>query len=347
MRGAQLHRRGDSNGAWESFSRAHALAPQQPEPALALGREEWKRGRLVEAEKLVRLALRCRPGWPLGTAALVRILVARGAIDKARRMLRAARRQNPKNSALLVIEGELHLDCEEPTKALESFRQAQALGAKQTAVVVGLSRAENGHGIALCGQGKFSEAAFAFKRASDLDPRWPAPHVNLGTVMQRLNSVLRARSSYERALALDPEHPTAHFNMGLLAASRGELSRAEQSFSAAKDSGHPRALHHLAVILGERGRFAQAVKLFEEILSNANELADASVLSNYGVALHGAGRRQEAETAFRLALEIDETHGPSLRHLIKLLAGDGRLIEAARLNKRFDRLPKMISNSAS
>src|SRR5438034_7717577 len=60
-RGVGLQAAGDLEGARAAFARAHDLAPGEPEPALALGRQEERRGRPSEAERLYRLALEARP----------------------------------------------------------------------------------------------------------------------------------------------------------------------------------------------------------------------------------------------------------------------------------------------
>src|SRR5258708_549319 len=80
-------RNGEGAHARDCFARAHALAPDEPEPALALGREEWKRGRLTDAEQLLRQAWDARPTWPLAAAALARVLVERGAHAAAEQVL--------------------------------------------------------------------------------------------------------------------------------------------------------------------------------------------------------------------------------------------------------------------
>src|SRR5258708_7362365 len=107
QKGLQRLSAGDREGARAAFARAHALAPDQAEPAFALGREEWRRGRVAEAERLLRLAHAARPEWALGAAALARVLIERDQLDEAERILEAALQLNPRSPALLVVRGEL------------------------------------------------------------------------------------------------------------------------------------------------------------------------------------------------------------------------------------------------
>src|SRR4051812_28312206 len=148
VKGTRLLRQGDADGARACFARAHALKPDQPEPALALGREEWKRGRLVEAECLLRLAWEGRPGWPLAAAALARVLIERGSPSEARTVLEQALKGANRSAALWVVLGELELAVESPEAATRAFRMARRLGAPTRVIDAGLARVENARGVA-------------------------------------------------------------------------------------------------------------------------------------------------------------------------------------------------------
>src|SRR5437868_13685727 len=56
-RGLMLARTNDAEGARAAFARAHALAPDEAQPAYSLARAEQRRGRVLEAERLLRVAL--------------------------------------------------------------------------------------------------------------------------------------------------------------------------------------------------------------------------------------------------------------------------------------------------
>jgi Flp pilus assembly protein TadD len=339
-RGALHLRRGDSKAARACFARAHALAPDEPEPALALGREEWKLGRLVDAERLLEQAWEARPSWPLAACALGRVLIERGEIARAERTLAPALAALPDHPALHMVFGELHLEAGRLAAAHESFVAAGAAGAERWQVDRGLARVENGRGIALAAEApgggeKLTEAAFAFKRAADLDPAWAPPHVNLGALFHRLGRPSAARAAYLRAIALDPSGGSAHFNLGLLCRDEDDLAAAERAFVAAlaADPPHPRARRELALVCAERGDRARAVALFEEEL-RATRRPDAWVYTQLGVIFIEAGEPSRAEAALRQALVHDPEHPQALAQLARLLAGDGRYLEAAALHRR-------------
>jgi Flp pilus assembly protein TadD len=335
VKGARLLRRGDEEGARACFARAHALEPNQPEPALALGREEWKRGRVVEAETLLRLAWEARPGWPLAAAALARVLIERGTTTEARAVLEQGFASSRASAALWLVRGELELAEDRPEPATAAFERARDLGARLRAVNAGLARAENLRAIALTDQRRPTEAAFAFKRAADLDPRWAPPHINLGALLHQLGRTRSAREHYRRALEIDPRNGIAHFNLGLLCRSENDLAGAQRCFTAAlrADPPHPHGRRELALVCAERGDHACAVALLEEEL-RVTRRADASVYANLGLAYAKNGERASAEAALRQALTIDQRHAHALTNLAALCAADGRYLEAAALLRR-------------
>jgi tetratricopeptide (TPR) repeat protein len=339
QRGVARLAAGDHEAARAAFARAHALAPSEAEPAFALGREEWRRGRVAEAERLLRLAWAARPSWALGAAALARVLIERDRLDEAERVLGTALAEHPRHPALLVVRGELLLDRDRPEEAAESFLAAREEGAEPGVVDAGLARAENARGLALSAGGRDTEAAFAFKRAADLDGRWAPPRANLGALLHRMAKPTAALTQYRIALRLDPGHVTARFNLGLLHREQGELGAAARAFAAAlrADPPHPEARRELALVYAERGEFLRAAELFEEEL-RATRRADPTVYSNLGLALLRAGELERAEAALLQALSLDEKHAHALANLSALYEATGRAPEAAALRARLGNL---------
>jgi tetratricopeptide (TPR) repeat protein len=346
QRGAQRLQAGDREGARAAFARAHALAPEQAEPAFALGREEWRRGRVAEAERLLRLAWSARPSWGLGAAALARVLIERDRGDEAERVLEAGLAEHPRSPALLVVRGELLLDRDRPEEAAAAFLAAQAEGAGRAVVDAGLARAENARGLRLQADGRDTEAAFAFKRAADLDERWAPPSANLGALLHRMGKPTAALAQYRLALRLDAGHVTARFNLGLLHREQNELGAAARAFAAAMraDPPHPDARRELALVYAERGEFLRAAELFEEEL-RVTRRPDATVYANLGLALARAGELGRAEAALLQALSLDEKQAHALANLAALYQKSGRESEAATLRVKLGNLsPPPASN---
>src|SRR5690606_19581876 len=98
-------------------------------------------------------------------------------------------------------------------------------GARGAARAV-LSRVHNAEGIERASAGEMEAALFAFRRASDLDPEWGAPHTNLGAAFEALGRLELARTSYERAVAIDGANDTAWFNLARLMRQLGDIDSA-------------------------------------------------------------------------------------------------------------------------
>jgi protein O-GlcNAc transferase len=98
------------------------------------------------------------------------------------------------------------------------------------------------------------------------------------------------------------------------------------------DPGHAGALGNLAAALRRSGRTQEALDCYRRAAADA--AAPAAVWFNYGNLLTELQQPEEAERAFRRALEIDPELHPALSHLARLLDGLGRAEEAVALHRR-------------
>lgn len=94
------------------------------------------------------------------------------------------------------------------------------------------------------------------------------------------------------------------FRSAVEALQRGEWDRASEHAAALlqTEPEHADALHLAALIAKQRGRWLEAIKFFELSISvNRNQPV---VLSNFGNALRDLSRRVEAESMYRLAVDM-------------------------------------------
>lgn len=247
---------------------------------LSRARQAERGGRLDEAERLYRAALAERPDWTIAAVPLARMIVARAqptlaaAIAEARAILAGPRAAHPGHVLLAVVEAELLLD-EERADEAKALLVATRTPTSPRVVELALARAENRIGIALAAAGRSDEAAFAFKRACDLDASWAPPRANLGALWQRLGRPRQALEQYRRALALDPTHALASFNLGTLLRERGDFEGAHRAFTQAlrAPSPHPDArrelARNLAMLYARQGRLVEAAALLREAEGNS------------------------------------------------------------------------------
>ncbi len=79
-------------------------------------------------------------------------------------------------------------------------------------------------GTALSDQGKFEEAVACQRRASELRPLDPQPHLNLGLVLHQQGRAAKSIASYHEALRLRSDHPEVHFNLGAALLLQGDFA---------------------------------------------------------------------------------------------------------------------------
>ncbi len=223
---AGLHalREGHFSQAETHFDRAYRAAPERAEVSFALGRERLRRGNAAEAEELLWAAWRTDPSLLSAGATLARCLgLHRGRNAEAHAVLDEAEAHHGRQPALDVTRAELFAHAKDWERAEQCARRGLATteseGEKdptRLAAAAVLARVDNERGVDLARAGDHEAALFAFKRASDLDPAWGAPHLNTGAAFAALGRRRAARTAYERAIAVDPTNAIAHYNLGLL-----------------------------------------------------------------------------------------------------------------------------------
>jgi tetratricopeptide (TPR) repeat protein len=293
-------RAGEYGLAEAHFARAYKWAPDRPEICCALGRERLRRGDYAEAEELLRRAWERDPSLVSAAATLARCAgVHRGRHADAHDVLDDAEAHHGPLAVLAVVRSELYLDegrIDDAKNAAESaLADCDEASSEFYAARAALARVYNHEGIDLSDDDEHHQAVFAFKRASDLDPAWSSPHVNMGAAFLAMKNRTSAHRAFDRAVSIDPSNPIAHYNLGLVLQRAGDKVSAAEAFERAidLDEGNPDPWVHLGAIF----------------------VAD--------------GDRDSAEASFRRALEIEPNHARACRYLADLLVRDSRYLEAA------------------
>jgi cytochrome c-type biogenesis protein CcmH/NrfG len=101
-------------------------------------------------------------------------------------------------------------------------------------------------GLVLEELGQFDEAAEQYRRAIELAPEDPLPHINLGSLLYfHYRKTYEAKTELVRAIELDPDNPDAHFNLGVLFADANMLREAKAEWErvlAVSSEGPARSL---------------------------------------------------------------------------------------------------------
>ena len=212
-------------------------------------------------------------------------------------------------------------------------------------------------GVQLAGQGRMQEAIEYWRAVIDRDPNHVDAHHNIGAALGQLGQLDEAKHYLRRTLELRPAYPEACFNLANLiwkspAALSGRevetvelLRRAIQLKPALIE-----ARYKLGTVLNESGRFEEAVVTLEEAFKlcvpgqtskaavgelnfNAVQMQPvhpliASICNQLGVAYSALYRHEEAESAYRAAIQLRPQFPEAFSNLGNCFQEQARLPEA-------------------
>ncbi len=171
----------------------------------------------------------------------------------------------------------------------------------------------NDLGTLRAGQKRFPEAIHLFVKATELDPSLAIVWANMGTAYNDSKQPELAEPCFERWASIEPNSAKAH----------RELGRARRKL----------------------GRLAEAL---QSLLRSAELAPEALVLLDVGMTYADLEREDEAERAYRKALEIDPDYAEAHNNLGVLLQEQGRAEEAIKHLREAVRLrPRAASHHSN
>jgi serine/threonine protein kinase/tetratricopeptide (TPR) repeat protein len=229
-------------------------------------------------------------------------------------------------AACLHNLGNLRAACGRPREAEEDYRTAlllrarlaenfpQAVGYRQE-----LADSQFALGMLLCGLGKFPEAdqlqRAAFRMRNELAAASPAgnefrrdlatSHYGFGRLLAATGRTRQAEEAYRAALSLLTEPSDATGSGQLASPGRQELTLTR---------------HHFGLLLAHLGRYDEAEKFYRQSLAACEESPSDRVsartercelYSDLAYLMDSIGRTTEAEQAYRRALTVSGSTGPS------------------------------------
>ena len=153
-----------------------------------------------------------------------------------------------------------------------------------------------GYGRALADNGNFQQAFDVLGRAhSPDDPDWRILSVQ-GAALDQLGRGEEARQYYASALRIAPDEPSVLSNLGLSYMLSKELPKAEETLRRANSraGADPRVRQNLALVVGLRGRVAEAESIVRE--GRPAEEAAASVANLRRMLAKRASTKSDTET---------------------------------------------------
>lgn len=325
-----------------------------------LGLIERRRGRLDEAERLLRLSVDLEPGNPEFRSNCAQLLAARGQPELARQhfeqAVRIDGRFRPARLGLARLANQLgrHGDAERQARALV---EADARD----------SEAWSALGVALDGLGRTPEARAALERAVALAPGYAVARSNLAAVLCKEERAIEALAQADAVKALGKSSPrlelararalmlldrydeaeatltnivtaqphdlAAQFLLAQLRHVRGDQDFAAALAAAAARPDAPPAVGMMhADVLRRAGHTATAERLVRELLARHGPLPQ--LMSSLGNILHESGRYLDAVTAARVAARALPDDVPIVENYVAALLSAGEASEAVPVIER-------------
>jgi protein O-mannosyl-transferase len=178
------------------------------------------------------------------------------------------------------------------------------------------ARLYNNYAVSLAEAGRVPEAMEVYKKASQLDPTYAEPVINLAFHYQFMGKNDIALKYYEKALHLKEMHPQMYNNLGILHLNDKHYPQAENCFKTAIKLRpyHSKAHYHLARTYQDQNKLEAAAHHYK--LAYQGDLPDID--SCY---LHGAisFQLQKYDEAIESLEEVKRLH-PNYKNAVFLLA---------------------------
>lgn len=193
---------------------------------------------------------------------------------------------------------------------------------------------ENNRGVAFLAEGKFADAAIAFRKAIAEEPGQATLWVNLGIALRFEGNTAEAREWLERARAVPEAQRAAGHQLAQLDLDAGDLAGAERELRAvlAREPGAAEVRNSLGLVLEKRGRLAEArIEYAESARLDPNA---AEPRNNLGNLAKRARQLDDAERLYRAAIDADPYFMGAYNNLALLYQDRGEIDRAIELYDR-------------
>jgi Tfp pilus assembly protein PilF len=188
-----------------------------------LGVVAWNHGRIDEAEKQWRIALKLNPDSPIALTNLGLVYAKRKQYQEAERYFREAMLRKPDYTDPHLNLGSMELDLGRYDQAEWQLRAAVALSPLVPAC-------RNKLGKLYFKEGRFTEAAEQFSQSVRASPNFKG-YDGLGDVRMRQNDLAGAERAYRQAVEINPFDSHAHFGLACIAQETGRREVALEEYS--------------------------------------------------------------------------------------------------------------------
>lgn len=333
--GVLAHQTGQPTAALDLLSRVGKQNKRNAHYHLALGNIYRSLGRLEEAARALREALRIQPDFADAHSNLAIVLQLDGHLDKAYAAYQRALRLRPESVADLINLGNILQEWGRLDEAAQYYQSALELMPDN-------ALANNNLGNVLLAQGLYKQASTSYARAIGCDPSLVEAYYNMGNALKAQREWGGATDCYHKALALRPAYAEVYNNLGNVLDAQGYASEAIKAYIQARTlqpsfieawvnlgnallkigkleaaiatslqalelkQREPEIANTLGLACQKLGRVTEAEQWL--MLALANKPNDADTYNNLGLTWVDGGKLDAGLAAYRNALAIDPQH---------------------------------------
>ncbi len=246
----------DAASAW--VKRLEPLAPADPQTKVLLGRSEWARGRVAEAQAAFEAALKLNPKSAESIFSLGNLLSA-GSPEKARQLFLKFLEQNPEQAAEAHHQlGLLEQRAGKTKEAQKRFRAAVAADPDDPAPRWALAQ--------LFEVARDTPAALVeYLGVLKIEPQNVELLNHVGEIHHLLGQNDQAREKFETAKGLSPGDPVSSLWLAMLAEQNGDYAAAARNLADSRALKEDPWLNlRLSYFLTQGGKLKEAVAVLEE-----------------------------------------------------------------------------------
>ena len=153
-----------------------------------------------------------------------------------------------------------------------------------------------------------SDATSAFKKVTELNPKYPDGHNNLGVVLNSQGKHREALESYQKAITLNPDYAEAYYNMGNTFANIRKLKDAVEVYAKviSLKPDHAKAYNNLGISIKEQGKLEESIEFFNKALSLKPNYAAAYY--NLGNTFSKQDKFYDAIDSYKKALNVENEY---------------------------------------
>jgi tetratricopeptide (TPR) repeat protein len=192
----------DYGHAAQTLSQGLRLNPNMPTASAMLGMSYMETGQVRKAEGPLETALHANPKDAVVQITLAKVLIRLYKYDAAVNLLKTYTEQNPRDEEAWYLLGKTYLQLSEDSLGKINQIDPNSVVAHEVAGEIDESMRN------------YDAALVEYKKAIDLAPNQPDPHIHMANTFWSISKWDSARTEFEAGLAHDPNNCTAHWKLG-------------------------------------------------------------------------------------------------------------------------------------